>query len=247
MSSTEEQAATSSEALAQLWRLAGLAPAVLDDVHLTGREPVFPSTFAVGTAALPLGTLAGHAQHLPVDDPRRHPHAHAPRHAPDLAFGRELDVLRRELELGAVIRLVERELDLRFDIASRHRPGAPATLAPREPGEEIGEIHVLEAHAAAEGRGAVRALRAPVGGRPELLARRVPAQLQRRRLHRLGVHAVVHERVLRVSAADGRAGEHVLHGEHVVVRRGDLLRPLPDGAQRRLRRHVRALFADRIR
>jgi crotonobetainyl-CoA:carnitine CoA-transferase CaiB-like acyl-CoA transferase len=37
--------------LAQLWRDAGFAEAALDDVELSGAEPVLPSSFAVGTAA----------------------------------------------------------------------------------------------------------------------------------------------------------------------------------------------------
>ncbi|KAF1020184.1 MAG: Acetyl-CoA:oxalate CoA-transferase [Paracidovorax wautersii] len=41
----------SFDALASLWRHAGLAPAALDFVTLPGQDPVFPSSFAVGTAA----------------------------------------------------------------------------------------------------------------------------------------------------------------------------------------------------
>src|SRR5208282_5639893 len=37
--------------LAALWRGAGFDDAALRDVHLTGAEPVLPSSFAVGTAA----------------------------------------------------------------------------------------------------------------------------------------------------------------------------------------------------
>ncbi|MBL8310142.1 MAG: CoA transferase [Burkholderiales bacterium] len=37
--------------LRQLWSLAGLPPAALEGVTLTGAEPVLPSSFAVGTAA----------------------------------------------------------------------------------------------------------------------------------------------------------------------------------------------------
>jgi crotonobetainyl-CoA:carnitine CoA-transferase CaiB-like acyl-CoA transferase len=37
--------------LATLWRAAGFADAALGDIHLTGAEPVLPSSFAVGTAA----------------------------------------------------------------------------------------------------------------------------------------------------------------------------------------------------
>ena len=43
--------ATSTDALAVLWRHAGQEAAALDAVRLTGAEPVLPSTFAVGTAA----------------------------------------------------------------------------------------------------------------------------------------------------------------------------------------------------
>jgi crotonobetainyl-CoA:carnitine CoA-transferase CaiB-like acyl-CoA transferase len=39
------------DALAALWRHAGMADAALDAVTLTGAEPVLPSTFAIGTAA----------------------------------------------------------------------------------------------------------------------------------------------------------------------------------------------------
>ncbi|MBC7436569.1 MAG: CoA transferase [Bdellovibrionales bacterium] len=42
---------TAREALASIWRLAGLPEEALDFVTLTGNEPVFPSSFAVGTAA----------------------------------------------------------------------------------------------------------------------------------------------------------------------------------------------------
>jgi crotonobetainyl-CoA:carnitine CoA-transferase CaiB-like acyl-CoA transferase len=41
----------SKTALAALWRAAGFADAALNDIHLTGAEPVLPSSFAVGTAA----------------------------------------------------------------------------------------------------------------------------------------------------------------------------------------------------
>lgn len=40
-----------AEALAQLWQLAGLPRDALGFATLTGHDPVFPSTFAVGTAA----------------------------------------------------------------------------------------------------------------------------------------------------------------------------------------------------
>ncbi len=39
------------DTLSGLWRLAGLPEQALAFVHLTGADPVFPSTFAVGTAA----------------------------------------------------------------------------------------------------------------------------------------------------------------------------------------------------
>ena len=42
---------TAMEALAGLWRLAGLPPAALDGCTLTGSDPVFPSSFRVATAA----------------------------------------------------------------------------------------------------------------------------------------------------------------------------------------------------
>jgi crotonobetainyl-CoA:carnitine CoA-transferase CaiB-like acyl-CoA transferase len=41
----------SRTALAQLWREAGFDETALDDIELTGTEPVLPSSFAVGTAA----------------------------------------------------------------------------------------------------------------------------------------------------------------------------------------------------
>jgi crotonobetainyl-CoA:carnitine CoA-transferase CaiB-like acyl-CoA transferase len=40
-----------ADALAGLWRLAGHEATALDNITLTGTEPVLPSTFAVGTAA----------------------------------------------------------------------------------------------------------------------------------------------------------------------------------------------------
>lgn len=40
-----------SDALAALWRLADLPPAALSEAHLTGADPVWPSSFAVGAAA----------------------------------------------------------------------------------------------------------------------------------------------------------------------------------------------------
>ncbi len=40
-----------SNPLAGLWQLAGLPPAALDFAQLTGTDPVWPSSFAVGTAA----------------------------------------------------------------------------------------------------------------------------------------------------------------------------------------------------
>lgn len=39
------------DALADIWRLAGMPPDALDSVALTGAEPVLPSTFPIGTAA----------------------------------------------------------------------------------------------------------------------------------------------------------------------------------------------------
>ena len=39
------------DVLAQLWSLTDLAPAALGQVHLTGADPVVPSSFYVGTAA----------------------------------------------------------------------------------------------------------------------------------------------------------------------------------------------------
>jgi hypothetical protein len=42
---------TPNAALADLWQLVGLPGAALGWVELTGREPVLPSSFAVGTAA----------------------------------------------------------------------------------------------------------------------------------------------------------------------------------------------------
>jgi crotonobetainyl-CoA:carnitine CoA-transferase CaiB-like acyl-CoA transferase len=44
-------AASSREALAEIWRSAGHAEAALDAIDLTGAEPVLPSSFPVGTAA----------------------------------------------------------------------------------------------------------------------------------------------------------------------------------------------------
>lgn len=40
-----------SDVLRELWRLGGLPVEALDSVHLVGADPVFPSSFAVGTAA----------------------------------------------------------------------------------------------------------------------------------------------------------------------------------------------------
>lgn len=40
-----------SDALAALWRLADLPPEALSEAHLSGTDPVWPSSFAVGTAA----------------------------------------------------------------------------------------------------------------------------------------------------------------------------------------------------
>ena len=42
---------TSRDALARIWSLAGLPGTALDEIALTGSDPVFPSSFAVGTAA----------------------------------------------------------------------------------------------------------------------------------------------------------------------------------------------------
>lgn len=41
----------SLQALAEIWALGGLPAAALDDIALSGGDPVFPSSFAVGTAA----------------------------------------------------------------------------------------------------------------------------------------------------------------------------------------------------
>ncbi len=48
---TSSSAPAAKTALAALWRDAGLPDAALDDVLLSGAEPVLPSSFAVGTAA----------------------------------------------------------------------------------------------------------------------------------------------------------------------------------------------------
>ena len=47
------------EALAELWRLGGGDPAALNDVTLTGREPVLPSSFRVAAAAQVTTAAAG--------------------------------------------------------------------------------------------------------------------------------------------------------------------------------------------
>jgi crotonobetainyl-CoA:carnitine CoA-transferase CaiB-like acyl-CoA transferase len=44
-------AAIPTETLASLWQLAALPPAALTHAHLTGTDPVYPSSFAVATAA----------------------------------------------------------------------------------------------------------------------------------------------------------------------------------------------------
>ena len=41
----------SCDALSALWPLSGLPSQALDWIHLTRQDPVFPSSFAVGTAA----------------------------------------------------------------------------------------------------------------------------------------------------------------------------------------------------
>jgi crotonobetainyl-CoA:carnitine CoA-transferase CaiB-like acyl-CoA transferase len=47
----EVNATAASEALAGIWRLAGLPPAALPFAHFTRSDPVYPSSFAVATAA----------------------------------------------------------------------------------------------------------------------------------------------------------------------------------------------------
>lgn len=42
---------TPGDALARIWALNGLPAEALEDVTLTGADPIFPSSFAVGTAA----------------------------------------------------------------------------------------------------------------------------------------------------------------------------------------------------
>ncbi|MBR0683584.1 CoA transferase [Roseomonas eburnea] len=49
------------DSLAALWRLAGLDAAALPEVALSGTDPVLPSTFAVGTAAVASIAAAGSA------------------------------------------------------------------------------------------------------------------------------------------------------------------------------------------
>lgn len=56
---TNTTTTTPAEALAGLWRLAGLDDGALAAVELTGAEPVQPSTYAVGTAALASIAAAG--------------------------------------------------------------------------------------------------------------------------------------------------------------------------------------------
>lgn len=48
---SHERSVSSREALASIWRLAGLPEEALGLVTLTGEDPVFPSSFVVGTAA----------------------------------------------------------------------------------------------------------------------------------------------------------------------------------------------------
>jgi crotonobetainyl-CoA:carnitine CoA-transferase CaiB-like acyl-CoA transferase len=72
-------AMAAGEALASLWRDTGLPPAALERVNLTGRDPVLPSSFALGAAAqaavaasalaaAELGRLrGGPVQHVTVD------------------------------------------------------------------------------------------------------------------------------------------------------------------------------------
>ncbi len=50
-----------SDALAALWRLAGLDPAAMPAAHLAGADPIQPSTFAVGASAVASIAAAGAA------------------------------------------------------------------------------------------------------------------------------------------------------------------------------------------
>ena len=62
------------DALTALWSLGGLPPQALAGIALAGRDPVFPSSFAVGTAAqasIAAAALATTTQCSPSPAPTR--------------------------------------------------------------------------------------------------------------------------------------------------------------------------------
>src|SRR5579864_4168080 len=129
---------------------------------------------AVAAAVRTLAALAGNAQLLPVGHTLRHADADLARHASQDAVFIGLRHRHVELDLGSLVRLVEREANRRLEVLPRHRRirrTAPAARAAREAREEIGEIDVVERKRRFAGR------LLPAWRWPEFIARRVTTKL----------------------------------------------------------------------
>src|SRR5258705_4027457 len=123
--------------------------------------------------------LARDPQLLAAADTTRNAHADRSRHATAIAVLVPFEAVHLEGDLGALERLVERDLHAGFVIVpapgSRGAFGALASTTAAEGCEQVREIDVLERASA------LRELLFPIGWRPEFLAGSVTAELIVRR------------------------------------------------------------------
>src|SRR5882724_4837729 len=135
---------------------------------------------AVAPAVRALAPLSGEAQTLAVGrapgDACLEAALHAARETPLVVLGH----LEIEVDLGAAVRLLERDVRGDLVVLPRHAElPARAGAAPpaHDPGEEVGEVEVLERKLpVARVELALAELRVPAGRRPELLAGPVAAE-----------------------------------------------------------------------
>src|SRR5207237_10539419 len=134
---------------------------------------------AVAPTVNALATLARHAQLGAVGHALRDAHLEMMRDAPQESVLVHLGRGEVEIDLGAVVSLLERDADTGLEVLAGHRDRAliatRATAAAAQPGKEVGQVDVVESAALPESAGAEPG--APVGRRPKLLAFRMTAEL----------------------------------------------------------------------
>jgi hypothetical protein len=110
-------------------------------------DPDIEIEVAVASTRRALAALAGNAQLRSVGDAFRDADLDAMRHAARNAVLVVLELGEVELDLVAVERLVEGELDDGFVVASGCRSPAAARAGPaaaRQAGEQIGQVQIVE-------------------------------------------------------------------------------------------------------